>query len=204
MIHSESVAAISGALARAQGELEHAEKNANNPHFRSKYASLDGVVDTIKPTLDKYDLAVIQGFIPSADGITLETMIVHKSGEWIRDEGLHLPADKKNAQGFGSAATYARRYALMAMLGVAPSDDDDGNAASSNAGSRPASKPVPKTAPKATAPTVERVTKDQAVELEAAYIAAGKDPSLAGRLAKNCRADLFVKTLQQVKASASN
>jgi hypothetical protein len=199
VIHSESIAAISSALARAQAELEHAEKNANNPHFRSKYASLDGVVDTIKPTLSKYDLAVVQGFIPSSDGITLETMIVHKSGEWVRDEGLHLPADKKNAQGFGSAATYARRYALMAMLGVAPSDDDDGNAASTNAGAKPVSKPVAKPVV-----THQLVTADQATELEAAYVAAGKDPSVAARLAKNCRADLFVSTLKKLKATANN
>ncbi len=200
MIHSETIGAVSAALAKAQAEMEHADKTASNSHFRSKYATLDGVVDTVKPVLAKHDLAVVQGFIPSDDGIVLETMIVHKSGEWIRDEGLHLPADKKNAQGFASAATYARRYALMAMLGVAPADDDDGNAASANTGSKPVSKTQHAKPNQAKHhPAAKLVSKEQAEELEAAAIASGVDPNLARRKAQQTRASDFVSALKKLK-----
>lgn len=127
--HSESISAVAAALVAAQGELEHASKNAANPHFRSKYADLTEVIDTIRPVFNKHGLAVLQRPVPSEGGPTVQTVIVHKSGEWIADAGLFLPAQKSDPQGFGSALTYARRYGLAALVGLAQ-DDDDANAAS--------------------------------------------------------------------------
>jgi hypothetical protein len=201
MLTSDTITKLAGALAKAQSELEHAKKDSTNPHFKSKYADLAGVVDTIRPTLAKHDLSVVQGFVPTQDGVTLETRIVHASGEWISDEGLYLPADTRKAQAFGSAATYARRYALMALVGVAPDDDDDGNAASA--------KPAPKQAKPRTKPTPaepdapEYVSTAQAKELTEAAIAAGVDPALAKRRAQITLASDFVKALTKLKEQAN-
>lgn len=200
MLTSDTLGAIAPALAKAQAELEHADKSKANPHFRSKYADLAGVVDTIKPTLAKHDLAVVQGFLPSPDGVTIETRILHKSGEWIQDEGLHVPADKKNAQGFGSATTYGRRYALMTLLGVAPDDDDDGNAASA-APKRAAAKPAAKPERDDDGPAM--CSKAQQDELVAAAVKAGIDKALATRTAQNTLAKDFVAKLAKLREKAN-
>lgn len=120
---------ISTAFVKAQAEIEKASKDKTNPHFRNTYADLGAVVDAIKPALEKHGLAFMQKFHENPDGITVETIIIHESGEWLSNGVLSVPASKKDAQGFGSAATYCRRYSLQAAFGVAP-DDDDGNAAS--------------------------------------------------------------------------
>ena len=125
-------AKICAAFVKAQAEIEKAVKEKNNPHFRSKYADLGAVVDAIKPALEKYGLGFFQKFHEDHEGVTVETIIVHESGETLSNGVLSVPATKKDAQGFGSATTYARRYSLQAAFGVAP-EDDDGNAASNSA-----------------------------------------------------------------------
>lgn len=122
-------AKICAAFVKAQAEIEKAIKEKNNPHFRSKYADLGAVVDAIKPALEKHGLGFFQKFHEDHEGVTVETIIIHESGESLSNGVLSVPATKKDAQGFGSATTYARRYSLQAAFGVAP-EDDDGNAAS--------------------------------------------------------------------------
>lgn len=122
-------AKVSAAFVKAQAEIEKASKDKTNPHFRNKYADLGAVVDAIKPALEKHDLAFLQKFHHDDKGITVETIIIHESGETLSNGTLNVPASKMDAQGFGSACTYARRYSLQAAFGVAP-EDDDGNAAS--------------------------------------------------------------------------
>lgn len=122
-------AKVSSAFVKAQAEIEKASKDKTNPHFRSKYADLGAVVDAIKPALEKHGLAFMQKFHHDDAGVTVETIIIHESGETLSNGVLNVPATKKDAQGFGSACTYARRYSLQAAFGVAP-EDDDGNAAS--------------------------------------------------------------------------
>lgn len=200
MLTSDTLGAIAPALAKAQAKLEHASKDRNNLHFKSKYADLPGVVDTIKPVLAANDLAIVQGFVPSEQGVTIETRIVHKSGEWIQDEGLFVPADRNNAQGFGSACTYGRRYALMALVGVAPDDDDDGNAASAPAKKTPARKPA-KAQPEPEAPSM--CSAEQQAELVKAAVAAGHDEALAKRKAANTLAKDFVAKLSALKEKAN-
>lgn len=199
MLTSDTTGAIAPALAKAQAELEHADKTKNNPHFRSKYADLAGVVDTIKPVFAKHDLFYTQGFEPAEQGVVIHTRIYHKSGEFIGDTGLHLPLDKNNAQGVGSAITYGRRYALLALAGVAPHEDDDGNAASAKPAPKAAAKPKPKPEPDAPA----YVTPEQAAELAAAAVAAGKDPKLAKRWAETVLASEFVARLAKAKEKAN-
>ena len=122
-------AKVSAAFVKAQAEIEKASKDKINPHFRSKYADLGAVVDAIKPALEKHGLAFLQKFHENPDGIAVETIIIHESGESFSNGVLSVPATKRDAQGYGSACTYARRYSLQAAFGVAP-EDDDGNAAS--------------------------------------------------------------------------
>jgi hypothetical protein len=126
---SESVGALGAALAKAQAEMTNPAKDKINPHFRAKYADLATVRDAVVPKLAKHGIAITQ--LPcDLDGQpALVTLLVHSSGEWIETTQLTRPG-KGDPQGIGSALTYARRYALQAMTGVAADDDDDGNAAS--------------------------------------------------------------------------
>lgn len=150
MEQSEKLANLAGALSKAQAEMKHAVKSSENPFFRSKYADLAGVVDACRPALAKYGLAVSQTTrIDTIDGKPvniLKTILFHESGESIEGEVVLRPMrQEKNAgwvasedpQSIGSAMTYARRYALAAICGVA-TDDDDGNAASGKQGHPPA------------------------------------------------------------------
>lgn len=121
-------ATLAGAMAHAFAEIEGATKSANNPHFKSKYADLTAVIEAIKPALIKHGLFFTQRPQPSEGGVTIETVIGHASGEEMSLGSLFVPANKNDAQGFGSALTYARRYALVTAFGV-PVEDDDGNAA---------------------------------------------------------------------------
>lgn len=132
MQKSDSIAALAAALAKAQGEMAGAKKDANNPHFKSKYADLASVWDAARPALSKNGLSIAQFTEPSEkDEVIVQTLLLHESGEWISGK-IAIPVDKHNAHGFGSALTYCRRYALAAAVGIAP-EDDDGNAAAQSA-----------------------------------------------------------------------
>ena len=129
---SDTIAALAEALSKAQGEMEGAKKTANNPHFRNQYADLASVWDACREALSSNGLAVIQSPGPMADGrMEMTTTLAHKSGEWMRGT-LTIPLGKADAQAYGSATPYARRYALAAVVGIAP-EDDDGNAATAAA-----------------------------------------------------------------------
>ena len=135
---------ISAALVKAQKEFGPALKTSSNPHFRSKYADLSACVEAVIDGLNNNGIFLMQGSHLCEDGVIVETIFIHESGEQISAGKLHVVASKQDAQGYGSALTYARRYALMAACGIAP-EDDDGNAAS-----KP--KQVEKTAEKPSAP----------------------------------------------------
>lgn len=124
---SESIGKLAEALAKAQGEIKNAVKDAANPFFKSKYADLASIRDACAGPLAANGLAVIQTPRATEAGVEVETLLAHSSGEWIADT-LALPVAKADAQGIGSAITYARRYTLAAFAGVA-AEDDDGNAA---------------------------------------------------------------------------
>ncbi len=128
MRHSESLSDLAKALSAAQGEMENAAKAKLNPHFKSKYADLGSVWDAIREPLAKNGLSVVQlPFTDEAGAVRVSTLLMHASGQWI-EASYALPPTKGDAQGYGSAITYMKRYALTGM-GVAP-EDDDGNAAS--------------------------------------------------------------------------
>ena len=120
---------IIAALASALPKLEGAKKNANNPHFKSKYADLGSVIDALEPIKD-HGLWFIQISKERDNGACFETVIIHGPSNSQMSMGeTFVPADRANAQGFGSAQTYARRYGLLSAFGLA-TEDDDGNAAS--------------------------------------------------------------------------
>ncbi len=166
--YSPTIGAFAKALAAAQGEIKAAERDAENPYFRSSYASLASLMDVGREPLSKNGIAVVQGtrsdFKDDAHAMVfVTTMAIHESGEWMRSTvGLPaVPMQRKRtqegeddsdasrapgrltAQSIGSSITYGMRYGYGALIGVVPeSDDDDGNAASGSGGSSK-HKPIP-------------------------------------------------------------
>lgn len=131
---SESTAKLDAALAKAQGEIEAAAKDAANEGFKrngkaAKYADLTAVWNAVRGPLSKHGIAVTQWPVHSdSNRLHLVTRLAH-DGEWIKCE-CSIPVNKMDAHGYGSAMTYARRYGLSAAVGVVADEDDDGNAAS--------------------------------------------------------------------------
>lgn len=131
---SPEINEIATALAKAQAAMENAAKNAANPHFKSRYADLAEVLNTVRPALAANGVCLIQGASYDAEHglVVVDTMLAHSSGQWLA-EAFSAPASKLDAQGLGSALTYVRRYSASAMVGLAQADDD-GNAASGKGG----------------------------------------------------------------------
>ena len=128
---SATIGKLAEALAKAQAQMRHASKDSTNPHFRSSYADLASVLDAAREPLTANGLSISQLPSHSADGVVVRTILMHTSGEYLWSE-LAIPVRKNDAQGVGSAITYARRYSLSAIAGIG-SDDDDGNAATAAA-----------------------------------------------------------------------
>jgi len=121
---------IAAALVKAQRDFGPALKTNTNPHFKSKYAGLDACIEAVIDALNKNGIALTQRtHVAQGQGVEVETVLLHESGEEMSFGRLFVPSSKADAQGYGSAITYARRYQLQCALGLAP-EDDDGNAAS--------------------------------------------------------------------------
>lgn len=123
---SENIDQLATALAAAQAEMKNAKLNKVNPHFKSKYADLAEIRDTVTPALSKNGIAVVQGTDAAETGILVVTRLVHKSGQWIESR---FPIAYDKPQTMGSAYTYAKRYSLAAICNIAADEDDDANAA---------------------------------------------------------------------------
>lgn len=149
---------ISAALVRAQKAFGPALKQSANPHFRSKYADLATCVEAVIDALNDNGIALIQQTSECDTGVIVETVFIHESGETYSAGKLHVPASKHDAQGYGSALTYARRYSLMAACGIAP-EDDDGNAATAAPPARRAATAATPPAPKVTDLEVGTIAK---------------------------------------------
>jgi ERF superfamily. len=134
---------IASALVKAQKEFGPALKSSTNPAFRSRYADLSACVEAVIDALNNNDIFMMQPTHECDNGVIVETIFIHSSGEQISSGKLHVPATKNDAQGYGSALTYARRYSLMTACGIAP-EDDDGNSASKPkaAPAKPAAQPA--------------------------------------------------------------
>lgn len=128
MNQSENINELASALSKAQGEITAALEDKVNPHFKASYASLSSVWEACRSQLSKNGLAVIQTMQNEGEQLTLVTTLTHSSGQWIKSY-LPISTTKATPQALGSAITYMRRYSLAAMVGVAPDEDDDANAA---------------------------------------------------------------------------
>jgi len=150
---SESISELAKALSGFQGKMTAVKKDATNPFYKSKYATLDTIWETIRKPLSDNGLSVAQtmGIIPDSKSV-LETTLYHTSGEWISGTQLVNPV-KDDPQSLGSAISYARRYSLSAILGIVADEDDDANVAT---------KPAAKTQEKPVLPNVKTTQKDEA------------------------------------------
>lgn len=135
--------AIASALVKAQREFGPALKTSTNPHYRSRYADLSACIEAVIGSLNNQGIYLMQLTEEHEGGVKVSTVFIHESGEQLSGGSLFMPATKQDAQGFGSALSYARRYSLMAACGIAP-EDDDGNQATKTAPMAAPPKPTPK------------------------------------------------------------
>ena len=147
---------ISSALVKAQKGFGPALKTSTNPAFRSKYASLENCIEAVIDSLNDNGIMLMQPTHLCEDGVIIETLFLHESGEQLSAGKLHVPATKHDAQGYGSALSYARRYSLLAACGIATEDDDGNNA----------SKPRPAPAKPAVAPAAKAPVKVEGKDTE--------------------------------------
>jgi hypothetical protein len=177
---------IATALVKAQKAFGPALKSSTNPHFKSRYADLAACVEAVMDGLNDNGIALIQQCSESDNGVIVETVFIHESGETLNCGKLHVPATKHDPQGYGSALTYARRYSLMSACGIAP-EDDDGNAASKpNDAKKPAKQEK--------APVI---TEEQAAEIEALIDEVKADKAgLLNWVSQNTNSE--VKTIGQI------
>ena len=175
------------ALVKAYSEITSAEFDKVNPHFKSKYASLESVIKAVKPSLVKNGILYRQVSKYTENGICIET-IFHGHGAELPTGEIFLPVDKRTAQGFGSALTYARRYSLSLACGIGSEEDDDGNQAEKEVGK----KSVPKKTP---------VKKDEPVKEEAPVKEQVKDEEWAKSFVENFVQLLVVcKTVEDISS----
>ena len=120
---------LAKALAAAQVEMGNPVFDSQNPHFRSRFASLTSVRNAVVPVLARHGICITQDLQTTDKGVACYTILTHESGQSMTFGPLVIPATKADAMGYGSAATYARRYSLQSVVCVAADEDDDSNAA---------------------------------------------------------------------------
>jgi len=170
---------VAAALVKAQKEFGPALKSSTNPHFKNRYADLAACVEAVVDALNNNGIALTQRVSSYDSGVIVETVFIHESGEVINCGQLQVPATKQDAQGYGSALTYARRYSLMAACGIAP-EDDDGNAASRRP-SAPA-QPIPDITDHLSAIEASASSDDLAKAYSAAYEACQGNQQLQAKV----------------------
>ena len=125
MNKSETITEIAKALAKFQSEVSDPERTKENAFLKAKYVTLDSLLQTVRPVLSENGLSFLQVPSTSKEEVTVVTVLLHTSGEWFESDPFTLPLMKKDPQGVGSVVTYARRYSLSSILGVAWDEDDD-------------------------------------------------------------------------------
>ena len=133
MKKSDSIVEIAKALAEFRKDLKQPAKDANNPFFKSKYTTLDKVIEAIDETAPNHDLSFTQWAVSNEQGnVGVETLLLHSSGEFIHYDALYMKPEKNTPQSIGSCLTYSRRYSISAIFGITSDEDDDGNQATGN------------------------------------------------------------------------
>jgi hypothetical protein len=190
MNKSVSITNLVGALTTFQGKMTAVKKDATNPFYKSRYATLDTIWDAIRKPLSENGLSVAQTMNLVNDKSVLETTLYHTSGEWISGTQLVNPV-KDDPQSLGSAISYARRYSLSAILGIVADEDDDANVAT-KPDTKPESRPKPEpTAPvlKTATPQKEGITSAQTKKIYASV----KDKGITADQAKAYLKEVFKK-----------
>jgi len=180
---SPEIGELAKALPKAQAAIARISKDAANPHFSSKYASLTEIADAALPAMNGAGITVLQPVTAGAGAVHVTTILLHESGQWLRSTHI-VPVSKNDAQGVGSALTYARRQALQALLTMAPQgEDDDGEGAVGRGAGRP---PLPPPEPQR--PSLD----DRAAHLEKTLtdVKLIRDLDRAWKLAANLIAEL--------------
>jgi hypothetical protein len=179
---SAEIDKLAAALSKAQGTMKAAAKDAVNPHFKSHYSTLASVWEAARSPLSGNGLSLSQGAHATDQLVSVTTLLMHTSGQWLRDT-LTMVARDASPQSIGSAISYGRRYGLSAMVGVAPDDDDDGEAAQpqSNGQQRDYSRPQSSGSAKPQAAVANAFIdwKQQKQLIEAAKTAGWTDAALA-------------------------
>lgn len=179
---SNTIGKLAAALAKAQAEFGEVKKTktaqikSDKGSYSYTYASLDDVLAAVLPALSKHGVALLQPATRTQSGVNVETLLLHESGEWI-GSGLTMPASGGTAQSVGSAITYAKRYGLSSILGIAAEEDDDGQTAGTPAPySPPKAAPVKKLTAKQMSTLVEKLVSSGMTKPEAAKAASGITP----------------------------
>lgn len=124
MSQSEHINELATAMSKVQLELKNAKLDSTNPHFKSNYASLESVINAIRPFIGKHGLSFMQTMEPYQDNMALVTTLAHTSGQWIKSI-MPMKVDMTKPQAVGSFVSYYRRYSLVSMFGIADTDQDD-------------------------------------------------------------------------------
>lgn len=192
-MQSEQINEVASALAKAQGMMESALKDSDNPFFKSKYASLDAVWNAIRKPLSSNGLSVIQTIEGIGDTINITTTLAHSSGQWISST-FPLIAGRPKPQELGSVITYMRRYALSSLVGVTADEDDDGNAAQEQAKEHSKKHPI----------NIEKLSKKEVDLLEAAILEFDDQAAYRERIIASCRKKWGeqIKSLQDLPKGA--
>ncbi len=200
MNQSDNISELATALSKAQSEIQGAKKDSSNPYFKSRYADLASCWEAAREAATKNGLSVWQGGVDSDKGIVLETKLLHSSGQWIVSKMLmpNIIYDKNspsgrpmNSQEIGATITYFRRFALCAVLGICP-EDDDGNSVSQSARNEQ-KQPVPHVN------NEQKITPDQAIALK--KMLSQCSPDIANSLLASLRAaPIHANTIEQIPA----
>lgn len=171
MNKSESITNLAVALVKFNSEIGKVSKDASNPFFKNKYATLDNIIDEARPILTKNGLSIMQ--IPAGDGenVIMRTLLLHESGEWLESDNLIMKPTKNDPQAIGSCITYARRYSITSFLSLNTGEDDDGNHASAKTNTTPIKEVVqiPLEKPKAGKLSDAQVKRLYAIAYKAGY-----------------------------------
>jgi hypothetical protein len=157
---------LAKALAAFNNEAINIEKDASNPFHKNKYATLDGIIATVKPLLAKHGLFVLQMLSGNGENVGIQTIVMHESGEYMESPVLTIKPSKNDPQGVGSATTYGKRYSYVATLSlpIGIDADDDGNAASNITASSKSTGTKPSTPTKPIKPA--GITSEQQTEIK--------------------------------------
>ncbi len=204
---SEEISELAKALSAAQSKMESAPKDTKNLYYSSVYASLDSVWKTIRDPLTSNELSVIQQIIPDTEKVIVKTILLHTSGQWISSTIIMTPGKRvkdgpftpsQDPQSWGSCISYARRYALMAMVCL-PAEDDDGNAAAGSDKKNDQKRPEAKNPPPPKSPT--KPAAPHWIENEATRKSFWKTVYDSGLDENTAHAALNVKSLSEFKGT---